>query len=79
MRLALRSAPPATDSARVTSDDVRLDTQRARRRVVAASVVLLLALLAAGLFVARSEAEQKQALTERFDARQATASLFLEA
>jgi hypothetical protein len=63
----------------VTLDAVRRDTERARRGVGAALVVLLFALLAAGLLVARGETQQHEALTRRFDARQATASRFLEA
>jgi len=56
------------------------DNMRRVRRAVATVGVLLLVLLSAGAaLIVRIEAQQRDALTSRFDSRQATAGRFIEA
>ena len=66
------SPPPA-------SSPLRRSVRRIRRGVAAGAAGLLLLLAVSALLIARSEAQQRESLTARFDSRQATAARFIEA
>jgi diguanylate cyclase (GGDEF)-like protein/PAS domain S-box-containing protein len=57
----------------------RHHASRVRRGTGLAAVAVLMVVAAAGLLISRSQADQRQVLRARYDARHATASRFIEA